>query len=174
VTWDRRESWEPRNELKAPFGEVVVTGRRQMAARADRDRTLARSYGHFDAFPVGAEVRVLVDEPLEAMAGVQDGDQFHGAESSGCEVSKVNRFAAGLVRIPKRSSEGCRFERAREASGKTARRVTLGSRVRGRDTKPHLGPQRCFSRWVGWPGSILGRSFHVINHQDFHLVLRRL
>ena len=37
------------NELKAPFGELVVTGRRQMAARADCGRTLSRSHGYFDA-----------------------------------------------------------------------------------------------------------------------------
>jgi hypothetical protein len=38
------------NELKAPFGELVVTGRRQVAARADCGRTFARSHGHFDLF----------------------------------------------------------------------------------------------------------------------------
>ena len=43
-------------ELKAPFGELVVTGRRQMAARADCGRTVARSHGHFDALLVGTEV----------------------------------------------------------------------------------------------------------------------
>ena len=45
------------NELKAPFRELVVTGRRQMATRADCGRTLARSYGHFDALLVGTEAR---------------------------------------------------------------------------------------------------------------------
>ena len=37
------------NELEAAFGELVVCGRRQMAARADCGRMLAGSYGHFDA-----------------------------------------------------------------------------------------------------------------------------
>src|SRR5437899_706302 len=58
------------NELKAPFGEVVVTGRRQMAARADCGRTLARSHGHFDTLLVGTEVGVLVDKTSETMAPV--------------------------------------------------------------------------------------------------------
>ena len=34
-----------------------------MAARADCDRTLARSYGHFDALLVGTEVGLLVEKP---------------------------------------------------------------------------------------------------------------
>src|SRR4051812_4829255 len=58
------------NELKAPFGELVVTGRRQMAAQADRGRTLTRSHGHFDALLVGTEVGVLVDKTSETMAAV--------------------------------------------------------------------------------------------------------
>jgi hypothetical protein len=31
------------DELKAPFGELIATGRRQMAAQVDGGRTLARS-----------------------------------------------------------------------------------------------------------------------------------
>jgi hypothetical protein len=58
------------NELKAPFGELVVAGRRQMAARADCGRTLARSHGDFDALLVGTEVGVLVDKTPETMAAV--------------------------------------------------------------------------------------------------------
>jgi len=58
------------NELKAPFAELVVTGRRQMAARADCGRTLARPYGHFDALLVGTEVGVLVDKTPETIAAV--------------------------------------------------------------------------------------------------------
>jgi hypothetical protein len=58
------------NELKAPFGELVVTGRRQMAARADCGRTLAGSCGHFDALLVVNEAGVLVDETSETMAAV--------------------------------------------------------------------------------------------------------
>ena len=38
---------------------TVVTERRQMAARADGGRTLARSYGYFDALLVGTEVGLL-------------------------------------------------------------------------------------------------------------------
>jgi len=58
------------DELKAPFGELVETGRRQMAARADCGRTLARSYCHFDALLVGTEVGMLVDKTPETMAAV--------------------------------------------------------------------------------------------------------
>jgi len=58
------------NELKASFGELVVAGRRQMAARADCGRTLARSHGDFDALLVGTEVGVLVDKTRETMAAV--------------------------------------------------------------------------------------------------------
>ena len=58
------------NELKAPFGELVVTGRRQMAAGADCGRTLARSYGHFDASLVGAEAGALVHKAPETMAAI--------------------------------------------------------------------------------------------------------
>jgi hypothetical protein len=58
------------NELKAPFDELVVTGRRQMAARANSGRTLARPHGHFDALIVGTEAGVLVDKTPKSMAAV--------------------------------------------------------------------------------------------------------
>src|SRR3954447_10295129 len=68
-TEGRRETPQG-NELKAPFRELVVTGRRQMATRADCGRTLARSYGHFDALLVGTEVGLLVGKTSETMAAV--------------------------------------------------------------------------------------------------------
>ena len=58
------------NEFKAPFDELVVTGRRQMAAGADCGRTLARPHGHFDALLVGTEVGLLIDKTPETMAAV--------------------------------------------------------------------------------------------------------
>jgi hypothetical protein len=58
------------NELKAPFRELVVTGRRQVAARADCGRAFARSYGYLYALLVGTEAGVLVDKTPEAMAAV--------------------------------------------------------------------------------------------------------
>ena len=76
------------NKLKAPFHEVVVTGRRQMATRADCGRTLARSHGHFDAVLVVTEAGVLVNETPETVAAVQNRDQFHGTEASGGEPLK--------------------------------------------------------------------------------------
>jgi len=68
----RRKTRKPPqgNELKAPFGELVVTRSRQMAARADCGRTLARSHGHFDALLVGTEVGVLVNKTAETMVAV--------------------------------------------------------------------------------------------------------
>ena len=48
-----------------PFGELVVTGRRQMAARADRGRSVARSHGDFDALLGGTEIGELVDKTQE-------------------------------------------------------------------------------------------------------------
>ena len=62
-----------------------------MAARADGGRTLARSYGHFDALLVGTEVGLLVDKASETMAAVQNRDQFHGAEAIGGKQLCINR-----------------------------------------------------------------------------------
>jgi hypothetical protein len=56
---DDRDLYGPVRQVKAPLRELVVTGRRQMVARADCGRTLARSHGHFDALFVGTEVGML-------------------------------------------------------------------------------------------------------------------
>jgi hypothetical protein len=80
-----------RNELKTSFRELVVAGRRQMAARADYGRTFARSQDHFDAFLVGTEPGVLIDKTSKTMAAVQDRGQFHGAKASSGETSTINR-----------------------------------------------------------------------------------
>jgi len=72
----RRAAWSteedekppPGEELKAPFGELVVTGRRQMAARADCGRTLSRSHGCFDALFVRTEVGDSTDAVGAALA----------------------------------------------------------------------------------------------------------
>ena len=69
----RRLLLDPHSGIDAKIGEIrhlIVTGRRQMAARADCDRTLARPYGHFDALLVGTEVGLLVDKTPETMAAV--------------------------------------------------------------------------------------------------------
>jgi hypothetical protein len=71
------------NELKAPFGELVVPGRRQMAARTDRGGSLARPHHDLDTLLVWTEAVVLVDKSLEAVAAVENRDQFHGVEASG-------------------------------------------------------------------------------------------
>src|ERR1019366_9544536 len=59
-----------RNELEAALGKMIVTWCRLVAPRADRRRALPRSDVHFDAFLVGAEAGVLVDESPMAMAVV--------------------------------------------------------------------------------------------------------
>jgi hypothetical protein len=59
-----------RNELEAALGKMIVTRCRLMAPRADRRRALPRSHCHFDAFVVGAETGVLVDESPMAMTVV--------------------------------------------------------------------------------------------------------
>jgi hypothetical protein len=68
----RRRTRNPHRGMnsKAPFGELVVTGSRQMAARAGCGKALARSHGDFDALLVGTEVDVLVDKTPETMAAV--------------------------------------------------------------------------------------------------------
>jgi hypothetical protein len=57
-------------KLRLRFGELVVTGRRQMTARADCGRTPARSHGHFDTLLVGTEVGLQVDKTSETIAAV--------------------------------------------------------------------------------------------------------
>ena len=57
-----------RNELEAPLGEMIVTGRGLVAPRTDRRRALPRPDVHLDACLVGSEAGVLVDEPAMAMA----------------------------------------------------------------------------------------------------------
>jgi hypothetical protein len=59
-----------RNELEAPFGKMIITRRRSVAPRTDRRRSLPRSDVYFDAFLVGSEAGVLVDESPMAMAVV--------------------------------------------------------------------------------------------------------
>ena len=59
-----------RNELKVALGKMIVTRRRLVASRTDRRRALPRSDVHFDAFLVGAEAGVLVDESPMAMTVV--------------------------------------------------------------------------------------------------------
>ena len=59
-----------RDELEAAFGELIVAGRRLMAARADGGRTLARPHGHFDALVVRTECGAMIDKSPEAVAAV--------------------------------------------------------------------------------------------------------
>ena len=58
------------DELKAPFGKLIVAGRRLMAARADRRRALARPHGDFDALVVRTEPGAMIDKSPKAMAAV--------------------------------------------------------------------------------------------------------
>jgi hypothetical protein len=59
-----------RNELEAPLGEMIVAWCRLVTPRTQCRRALPRPDVHFDAFLVGTEARVLVDESAMAMAVV--------------------------------------------------------------------------------------------------------
>jgi hypothetical protein len=61
-----------RDELKTPLGELIETWRREVATRAQRGRTFARSQDHFDTFLVVTEPGVLIDKTSETMAALQD------------------------------------------------------------------------------------------------------
>jgi len=84
VQKEDKESPE-RDKLKAPLAELVVTARRLVAARADRGRARALPHEDFDALVVRAECGAMIDKPPEAVATVQNRDQFHGADGSGSE-----------------------------------------------------------------------------------------
>src|ERR1039458_3998967 len=58
------------DEFEAPFGKMIVTRRRLVAPRADRRRSGPRPDVHFDAFLVGAEAGVIVDESPMVVAEV--------------------------------------------------------------------------------------------------------
>jgi hypothetical protein len=57
-------------ELESSFGQLIVTGRGTMAARANRGRSLTRAHGHLDALAVGTEAGLAVNETSKAMAAV--------------------------------------------------------------------------------------------------------
>ena len=57
-----------RNELEAPLGELIVTGRRLMAPRTDGGGTLARPHGNLNALVVGSESSLMIDESPETVA----------------------------------------------------------------------------------------------------------
>lgn len=59
-----------RDEFVTPLGELIVTGRRPMATGTNCRRTFARTYGDFDAFVIGTEASMLVNEAPEMMAVV--------------------------------------------------------------------------------------------------------
>ena len=59
-----------RDEVVTPFRELIITGRRLMATGTNRCRTFARTHGDFDAFVIGAEDGMLVNETPEMMAAV--------------------------------------------------------------------------------------------------------
>lgn len=59
-----------RDELEAPLGELVVTGRGLMTARTDGGRTLAWPYRYLDTLLVRTEPGLLVNKSPEAVAAV--------------------------------------------------------------------------------------------------------
>ena len=56
--------------MRAKLGELFVTGRWLMAARTDRDPTLAPADGNLDTLLVGTEAGTLVYESPKMMAMV--------------------------------------------------------------------------------------------------------
>jgi len=58
------------NELKTPFGQSVVTGGVTMTARADCRGSVARAAGDLDAFVIGTEPGMAVDETRKAVTAV--------------------------------------------------------------------------------------------------------
>jgi hypothetical protein len=75
-----------------PAEQGLKPGRRQMAARADCGRTLARSQDDFAALLVGTETGVLIDKASKMVAAVQNRGQFHGAKASNGETSTISRL----------------------------------------------------------------------------------
>src|ERR1035438_5413789 len=59
-----------RDELESPFGKVVITGGRLMAARTDRSRTFARTHGNLNTLMIGTEAGLLVNESRKAVTAV--------------------------------------------------------------------------------------------------------
>jgi len=49
------------------------------AARTNRLGALARTHGDLNALVIGTEAGVVVDKSAEAVASIQNRDQFHGA-----------------------------------------------------------------------------------------------
>jgi hypothetical protein len=58
------------NELKPPFGGLIVTGCRLMTARTDRRGALARPHCGLDTFFVWAEPGIVVDKSAGAVASI--------------------------------------------------------------------------------------------------------
>ncbi len=54
-----------------------------MATREDRRGPLALADGDLDTLAIGNESGLAVDETWEAVAPVQNRDEFHGAEGGG-------------------------------------------------------------------------------------------
>jgi hypothetical protein len=77
------------NELKVPFGELIVTRCRLMTARTDCGGALTRPHRNLDTLVVWTEAGVMVDKAAEAVASIKNRDQFHGPVASGVETSTV-------------------------------------------------------------------------------------
>jgi hypothetical protein len=67
---EKNQKVPERDELEAPLGKVIVTRRRLVAPRTDCRRAYPRPDVHFDAFLVGAEAGISVDESPMVVAVV--------------------------------------------------------------------------------------------------------
>src|ERR1035438_9606364 len=75
---NRRAAWikqkdqkaPKRNEFETPFGELIITGGRLMAARTDRPRTFARTHSNLNTLMIGTEAGLLVNESRKVVTAV--------------------------------------------------------------------------------------------------------
>jgi hypothetical protein len=58
------------DELETTFFRLIVSGPRLMAPRANGPRTLARTHGDVDAFVIGTESGVLINESGKAVTTI--------------------------------------------------------------------------------------------------------
>jgi hypothetical protein len=85
------------NELKAPFGELIVSGRQLVAAGTNCPRSSARTHVDFDALVIGTETGVLINESRKVVATVQNRDelQHEGETGNGGALSVADREGTG-------------------------------------------------------------------------------
>lgn len=67
---EKNQKTPERDELKTALGELIVSRCRLVAARTNRHRTLARTYGHLNTPVIQTEPSAMINESPEAVAAV--------------------------------------------------------------------------------------------------------